>query len=266
MFLVFDIGGTKTRLAVSDDKQTLRAEPLIIPTPLEWGDAKEKIENAIAQLGDRYEGVCGGLPGMLDEGKETLLWSPNLPDWVGKPIQHFFADVTGAPVSLCHDTALAGIAEARRGAGEGHRIVAYITVSTGVGGTRLVDGKPDVARYQAEPGDQIIDPQSGLTLEGLVSGSAFAEKYGPDFVTTTPSAAWQEAGRILALGLHNTIIHWSPDIMVLGGSMITKPIGISLEVVSEHLSRLMKAFPDIPVLAKSKFADRAGLVGALLSL
>ncbi|MFI0373382.1 ROK family protein [Actinomadura sp. 1N219] len=48
----------------------------------------------------------------------------------------------GVPLLVGNDASLAGLAEARRGAGAGARVVLHLTVEVGVGGVLVVDGRP----------------------------------------------------------------------------------------------------------------------------
>jgi predicted NBD/HSP70 family sugar kinase len=48
----------------------------------------------------------------------------------------------GIPLLVGNDASLAGLAEARRGAGAGARVVLHLTVEVGVGGILVVDGHP----------------------------------------------------------------------------------------------------------------------------
>ena len=71
------------------------------------------------------------------------------------------------------------------GAGKGEEIVAYIKVSTGIGGVRIVDGKIDRNILGFEPGYQIIDPTGTLCpicdsaghLKSHVSGAALEARF-----------------------------------------------------------------------------------------
>lgn len=265
MKLVFDIGGTHIRIASSKDGETLSERPFIVDTPKDWKEAQQ----VLTELFSKHKGakaVCGGLPGVFDEQKETLVWSPNLPDWVGKPIAKTIQNVAGVTPALFNDAMLAGVGEAVAGAGKGKRIVAYFTVSTGFGGARIVNGMPDEYRSGFEPGQQIVDMQSGKTLERIVSGSAFARAHGLDFAKSAPPEAWTQAAPALAIGIYNAILLWSPDIVVLGGSMMTKPPGYSLAYIEERLLALPKVFPNYPELVLAKLGDENGLRGALALL
>ncbi|MCH8048584.1 ROK family protein, partial [Patescibacteria group bacterium] len=57
--------------------------------------------------------------------------------------------------------------------------------------------------------------------------------------------------------------HWSPDIVVLGGSMILGDPFIPLDVVKKYLQGILTVFPKQPTIEKAALGDSAGLYGAL---
>ena len=264
MLLVFDIGGTHIRSATSKDGKTFDKPSVILDTPKDWEEAK-KVLHDVCQKQGKAEQVCVAIAGEFDENRSQLVFSPNLLDWVEKPLKRFFEDETGASVRLVNDAVAAAIGEARQGAGKGHVIVAYLTVGTGLGGARVVNGELDENSQGFEPGQQIIDSTSGDTLEKRVAGAGFAAQFGVDFVKTAPKEAWEAAAKELAVGIHNTIDYWSPDIIVFGGSMILKPNGIPLDRVRAHLTALNKK-EKIPPIVPAALGDESGLRGALAIL
>src|SRR5574341_779584 len=65
----------------------------------------------------------------------------------------------GGPVYVGKDADLAGLAEAELGAGRGSRCLVYMTVSTGVGGGIILDGRLHVGAGQAgEIGHMVVQP------------------------------------------------------------------------------------------------------------
>lgn len=273
-FLLFDIGGTKMRIAVSADGKTFE-EPRIVPTP-ETVEEGVRVLCSIAEdllAGRRAGAVAGGTPGTLDTAKTMITNAPNLPGWNGKPFTAPLQQRVGCPVFLENDTAMAGLGEAHAGAGKGFRIVAYLTISTGVGGDRIVDGAIDASAMGVEPGHQLIDADGTLrpelggvtSLEEYISGTAFSRRFGKPAKEITDDAVWDEAARWLAVGLHNTILHWSPDVVVLGGSMMNVP-GIPIAGVRAHLRELMRIFPKLPDVRPAALGDLGGLHGALVFL
>jgi glucokinase len=263
MYLVFDIGGTRMRFAVSKDGVSFMGDPVVVPTPKVWDEALPVLERVCKHFTD-IQSVSGGLPGILDAQGESFVRLPNLPDWENKSVKRFFEDAFGVPVALYNDAALAGVGEATRGSGKGYRIVAFLTVGTGVGGARIVGGMIDAHHDGFEPGQQILSLSDFASLESLVSGGAFTQKHGKDFFRIISEDLWLKAADILAVGVHNTIVHWSPDVVVIGGSMITKQPGIPLAAVRKRLGELMHIFPTLPPIVEATLGEGSGLAGALM--
>ncbi len=273
MFLIFDIGGTKIRMASVDDGKTF-SQPVVFTNPKNFERAMEMIgEKSKELIGKiKVEKVAGGAPGTFNKEKSALLRSPNLPDWIDRPLKKTLEEILEAPVLLENDTALVGLGEARAGAGQGSKIVVYVTVSTGVNGVRIVDGRIDENVYGFEMGHQIIDADGNLcpeclhpgTLENYISGTSVERRAGiKPYEIPQESPIWEELAEWLAIGLNNTVLHWSPNIIILGGSMIVGEPHIPISAVISHLKKINTAFPEIPEIKKAKLGDFGGLHGAL---
>lgn len=272
-YILFDIGGTNMRVAYSPDGVSF-GEPHIVHTPKDFDAGIAEFARIAHECagGGAITLAGGGIASPLSRDRSTILNSPHLPGWSGKPIRDALSQALGTPVYVENDTAIVGLGEAVAGAGRGYPIVAYMTISTGVGGVRLVNGRIDISAMGFEPGHQIIDASGGLhatsvggngiDLEGYVSGTAIAERYGKKPYEITDTEFWDEMARLLAYGINNTIVHWSPDVVVLGGSMMNK-IGIPVDRVEAHLRGLLHIFPELPVIVHSELADIGGLHGAL---
>ncbi len=268
MFLLFDIGGTKMRIALSSDGKTI-GEPKIIPTTQDFEQAIQNIKQAADEMahGEKIEAAAGGLAGTLNKGKTMLISSPHIGGWINKPFKQQLEAVLNCAVHLENDADLAALGEAVYGAGAGKNIVAYLTISTGVGGGRVVNGKIDENSLGFEPGHQIIVPDGDSCncggrghLESYVSGSAMLRIHGKKGKDITDPQIWDQVTKYLAIGLNNTIVHWSPDIVILGGAVMKS---IPLKKVKTYLKDYLTIFPDPPEITLSKLGDSAGLYGAL---
>jgi len=271
MYIVFDIGGTKMRLGVSDDGVTL-SKTVVIETPLSYeagiGEFKRAAESLI--MGDKVSAVAGGIAGPFSQKKKVLLRSPNLEDWIDRPLRADLEEFFGTPVYIENDAALAGLGEATRGAGKDFDIVAYITVSTGVGGVRIIKGKIDSKTIGFEPGHQIIDADKsiiptadGVFIEDYISGKALAKATGKKPSEIRDPKVWDDFAKILAYGLNNVCVFWSPDVIVLGGSMITGNPAIPVDKAAAYLREVLHIYPELPVIKKATLEDYGGLHGAL---
>jgi predicted NBD/HSP70 family sugar kinase len=272
-FILFDIGGTKTRVALSHDKETFE-EPRIFDTPKDFDTAISLLKETAYELtkGEKIDFAAGDIAGVFSRDRAVLLKAPHLPGWNGKNVKYAIETALSTEALLANDAAVVGLGEATYGGGKGYDIVAYITISTGVGGVRIVGGKIDVSAMGFEPGHQVFDASGGfhkttvggfgLDLEGYISGTAVTERYNKKPFEITDKQFWNEMARLLAYGLNNTIVHWSPDVVVLGGSMM-KEIGISVDDVKAHLGGILRIYPELPHIVHSELGDIGGLYGAL---
>ncbi len=265
MFIVADIGGTKIRIAKSDDLKTF-GEPIIQNTPQDYPSGIELFKSTVQDLvgiGTKLDGVAIGIAGPLSPDKRSTYLTPHL-QWGGRTLADDMESALSAKVHLENDVALVGLGEAVVGPGASASIVAYITVSTGVNGVRIVDQKIDRSAEGFEIGGQFMSVEEPiLTLEDMVSGTAVEKTFGMkprDIGKDNP--VWEELAQILAYGVHNTIVHWSPNRVILGGSMFNE-VGISVASVEKHVKEVMKKFPIVPEIVHSGLGDVGGLHGGL---
>lgn len=280
MFLVFDIGGTKMRLAVSGNGQDLDSFR-VIPTPQSYSEAMVKFDAVYRELmdGGKVEKVAGGITGSIAKTKDYCIRSPHLPDWVGKPIRDDIAKITNAKVFLENDAAMVGLGEAVDGAGKGFDIIAYLTVSTGIGGARIVKQHIDTNYFGFEPGHHIIDldssmmnqigvhPRQGLTseFENLASGSAVRTRFGTDPENIHEPGIWDHINWILANGITNAVLFWSPEVVILGGGVVESG-KVDIEQIKKYMNQLLYIFPEHPDIRKATLIDLGGLHGSLAYL
>lgn len=274
-YILFDIGGTKTRVAHADSLTQFQT-PLKFETPMLYREGLEALFKAIDACAShsRITAIAGGIRGPLNHEKSGIISETKLTDWVGRNIVKDLNARYGVPVFLENDTAIVGLGEATFGAGKGYDIVAYHTVSTGVGGARFVHGKLDVSSVGFEPGHQELDIDRSIfghhiqhTLENLVSGTALENRRGKKpYEISQDDAVWDELAKYLAHGLKNTIVYWSPEVIVLGGSMIVGNPRILLKDIQNHTSELLGNLLPCPKIVDAELKDEGGLYGALALL
>lgn len=100
-------------------------------------------------------------------------------------------------------------------------------------------------------------------MEAYVGGAYLEKIYHQKAEEIKDPAVWDEVAKYLAIGLHNTIVHWSPDIIILGGSVTQS---IPLDKVSNYLKEYLTIFPNLPRLSKATLGNQSGLLGALVIL
>ncbi|WP_163511762.1 ROK family transcriptional regulator [Fodinicola acaciae] len=148
----------------------------------------------------------------------------------------------GLPLLVGNDATLAGMAEARRGAGAGVRRLLHIAVEAGVGGALVVDGMP------------VNDGEFGHLPFGDPARRCPCGAYGCWEREVTGAGAARALGRGLG-GLVNAL---DPDAVTLSG-----PDLVGKELRSSYRSGLMRFYrKDPPPLIASSLGADGRLVGA----
>ncbi len=255
-YIVFDIGGTNMRVARASENGLEDISK--IPTPQDPAEGMARFSELVKTLaGDRtVDAIAGCMPGEFDG--ERIREMPNIPQWVGlSPAEHL-QKVVSAPVTIVNDAGCVGLGEFAFGAGQGSSIMMYVTVSTGVGGARIVDGGIDRAAIGFHPGKQLVGTES---LEDQVSGKAVQKKFGIHPKDLDSLEERTKLADILSIGLYNSCVHWSPDTIVIGGSMIVGINPIPLERLQADLAARISPFATMPKLVMASLKDNGGLEG-----
>jgi fructokinase len=219
-------------------------------------------------------GIAGGVRGVLREDRLGIDHDGILTKWANISIVDFLKGEFKVPVFLENDTALAGLGEAIYGAGKGVGLVVYHTVSTGVGGVRIEDGVIDMASVGFEPGHQVLDIDRTIlgedvppTLENLVSGRAVEGRMGvKPYDIAQDDVIWDELAGYLAQGLRNTVLYWSPEAIILGGSMMVGDPKIPIDSVRRATVAVLDGVMPCPFITTAELGDEAGVHGALAFL
>ncbi len=270
-YILFDIGGTNIRVAVSSDLKKITASKKFA-TPKDPIEGIALIVSTVTELTkDDVIAIAGGIRGLLNETKTGIIKDSSLSSWADFDIVAAIKKTFAVPVYLENDAALAGLGEAHYGAGQGIDILVYHTVSTGVGGVKISYGKIDESTMGFEPGHQILDidrtilgPDITPTLQNLVSGTAVEERMGmKPYEIPQSDVLWDELAGYLAQGLRNSILYWSPEMIVLGGSMMVGDPKIPIEAVRKATVAALDNFVPCPFITTAALLDDAGLYGAM---
>jgi len=300
--LGLDIGGTKLAAGVITGdgeshgvsvQPTRRSEgwPAVVERLFAMG--REAV--AAAGLGaiDAVGVACGG---PLDATSGTLLAPPHLPGWRNVAIGRLAEDAFGVPAALQNDATAAALAEYRFGAGTEATTMLYLTISTGIGGGAVVDGRLHLgaAGNAAEFGHVTVlrggrrcsCGRSGC-IEAYGSGTSIAERARERLaefpgssladledvtaadVTRAAAAGdplagqvWAETVDLLGAAITDLVNVFEPDLVVLGGG-VTRAGAMLLDPVREIVTA--EAMPPAAAAARIVLAglgDHVGVVGA----
>jgi glucokinase len=212
--LGIDIGATKAALALGRGAQVLdqaRVEGWAsgsFETDLEnlVRHVRALLEQAGVSLAQiAFTGVSAAGP--LDLRHGVILDAPNLRGWQSAPIVARLAQELGTPVALENDANAAAIAEHRFGAGHGAASMVFVTMSTGVGGGLVLDGRIyRGAHFAAGEIGHVPIVQGGRAcacglrgcLEAYTGGAALAKRIREDLARGEPSAIRELVGSDLA--------------------------------------------------------------------
>ena len=204
--LAIDLGGTQIRAALVTPDRKVHCRRAAPTTDEEGVDAvlSRIIEEADAA---RSQAADGGLPaplgvgisspGPLDPWEGVVLLAPNLTGWRDIPLGPRVASGLELPTFLERDTNVAMMAEWRYGAAAGTRNAIYLTISTGIGGAAIVDGRPLVGSNgtAGEFGHITVEldgPRCGCGgmghVEAIASGAALA-RLGRALVAEHPDSS-----------------------------------------------------------------------------
>ncbi len=141
--LAIDIGGTKFSVAAFDGETLVRRESR--STDREGGRAwlvpqLDILLNEWKQ--SMHVDRCGiGFGGPVNFNTQMIWQSTHVGGWEGFPLTEHISQVLDAPVVMDNDANVGALGEYRFGAGKGCSPLFYVTISTGIGGGILLDGK-----------------------------------------------------------------------------------------------------------------------------
>ena len=269
-----DIGGTKLLVASADEtgrilKRT-RAE-----TPPARDEGLRLINAMIDEAGEGrpLDGIGVAIGGPLDFAAGVV--SPlHQPEWKNVPLREILHKRWQCPVSIDVDTNVAALGE-YRAMGETAARFLYLTISTGMGGGFIVDGKvyrgsrgghPEPAHISihfrcSNPENISCECGAPDCLESLVSGNGIRRIYGRPAEELTEEQ-WDEVAYNLGQGLRNLSTLYCPDIISLGGGISTgrgeRLLQPAVSIMKEHL-RLVNP----PQVRISRLGYDTALVGAI---
>lgn len=303
--LAVDLGGTELRAALVDETGRILASrstaTLAKAGPSAVVGQILAVVEALRATGPSRPliGLGIGAPGPLDPVAGVAIAPPTLAGWRDVPLAALLEERLRLPVRLENDANAAALGEWRFGAGRDTASMVFVTVSTGIGGGVIADGRLLRGRrgLAAEVGHMTIADHSEEPCfcgvrgcwESLASGSALDRRAarlaaageapllrslagdGPVTSRHVAEAARQgdapawlllaDEARWLGIGIVNLLHLYSPERVVVGGGL-----GSALDLLQDGIGRVvrdraMPAYRDVPILPAQR-GTQAGLVGA----
>lgn len=276
MFVGLDIGGTKFQVASAEKNGNILKRVREV-TPVELESGLDLLHEMIEEVSDGQSigGIGAAIGGPLDW--RTGVVSPlHQPEWRDVPLKQIMEDRWGCPFFVDVDTNVAALAEYRLAANEANRLL-YITLSTGMGGGFIIDGRiyrgglneshPEIG-HQAIPfkvrHPERVICECGINncLEGLISGNAIRRIYGKA-AENLDETEWEEVACNLGQGLRNIATILSPDVIAIGGGVAVGGGEAFIKRAAEVMSENLRIVP-APSVRLSKLGYDTALLGAIV--
>lgn len=191
LLLALDFGGTKLTAAVAHPGQrTWLAHRRIFLPP--GGDGRYEYDTMLDLACDLIEeagqpaaavGVSFGGPVYAPAG--LVRRSFHTPGWENTPLAEWLHSELDAPVVVDNDANAAALGEFRFGAGQGCQHVLYVTISTGIGGGWILNGRlyagadglaGEIGHLMVQPGGFLCPCGKRGCLEAEASGPAMVQR------------------------------------------------------------------------------------------
>ncbi|GEM45741.1 ROK family protein [Deinococcus cellulosilyticus] len=285
-----DLGGTKIAVAVVQEGSITHKS--VEPTPKDgWVSVLDQIARQVEELRQHVpdlETVGVGLPGPLDFKQGMVKFAPNIYGFENVPVRSYLAEKLNMHVDIENDANAAALGEGVYGAGRGTDSSVFITISTGIGGGIVLNGRVirgahgvggEIGHVTALPYGTVAGSGVVGGLEALCSGTAIARdaSFALNKPTTTAEAfqlaqdghpiakrvvetAMTHIGTLVA-NLQLTI---DPEVFVLGGGVSSVGdyfINFVRDVAIDRLGN----FDVRPEIRLAALGTDAGVIGAALA-
>ena len=280
-----DVGGTSARVALLDENFNIVKKETISTGKRDFETVIKEIADLINNIDPDRKALLVGFdtPGPLDLEKGMILDAPNLPTWSNKPFENKIEELTGRKTYLTNDANAAALAQAIEDKSE---TLVFITVSTGVGGGivyqgKLIEGKK---AYAGEFGLMIISDDDRHheqlykgTLESLCSGTALSleasKRYNREVSTKELFDLYDDKDSIAIEIIDLWVEHFSraianllqiiePEVFYIGGSVVLFNPWLLDMVKEKTKNKLYEGLRDKVNLKIARYGEDAGIVGA----
>ena len=304
-FIAIDIGGTNIRCALFPLEGDSHISIKKIRTQSKQRKSDKPIDRLISCVEDiwpkrgRVLGISAAAPGSVAVKEGTVILAPNIPGWKNIPLGKMLENHFAVKTLINNDARLATYGEWKKGSGIGHSNLLYFTISTGIGGGIIVDGKPlqgDIG-IATEVGHITLFAEGPLCgcgqpghLEAFSSGTAI-EKYVHDkiregkgnddhYKNGSPNSAeiaeaacagnpiakeaYNRAGYYLGIGIANYLHVFNPSCIIFGGG-VTQSGNLIFDPFYSSLEKhvLNKRYLENLTITTAKLGDNAGLIGCV---
>jgi glucokinase len=262
MIIGIDTGGTKTLISSFNDGNYIPTKSFKFPTPQNEEDYVNSLLENIKSYFDinSIEIISIAIPGILSNDSVIrrcahLPWKDfdllkSLKEKIGKDI----------PILLENDAKLGAYGEYSSLQNKPESL-AYITVSTGIGGGVIYNGNIDKSLNNSEVGHMKLNFNNELVeWENFAAGSAIYKKYNKFAKDINDVSVWREIGRNIGVGLLAFIPVVQPNIISIGGSIGTY-FNNYQEFLNQYIEENISSYIDLPQIKQAFDPENAVIYG-----
>lgn len=270
LYVAIDIGGTNTRIALFETLDTPQCR--IIARFLTMSDYTQQMQHIFEALQgvQPLAGVGVSIGARIAKDGRSVVFGPNMQDYIGKPFAQDLEDHFACSIRLGHDTVCGLLGEKKFGSIQYDERCAYLTVSTGTGAAIHLQKASMQLTVSIEIGHQILNGntlpclcgQIGC-LETFTGGKQLELRLGKPLAEITDSTFWKTYSEKLALGLINLTQLTKVETVAVGGGIILSRPSL-LERVQELVAAQLTS--TTLTLRLAMLGENAPLVGAALLL
>ncbi len=299
--IAVDIGGTNLRTAIIDGKGKVTAKNSV--KTMQKGKSGIVVASQVIGLIKnliggysikKFRGIGVSVAGPIDPKNGASINIPNI-NFKTIPIVAPLKNVFRLPVNLMNDCNAGVLGEKYFGAGKKTNNLVYITISSGIGGGVIIDGRLILGKDQSagEVGHMLVDTEYFLPCtcgkgrghwEAYASGNNLPKFFrvwtkktnldlgGPSVAEEIFGAAkrknrialrfMEELGKINGRGISNVIAAYNPELIIFSGSVALNNGEILLKYGKKYIDKFLRT----PKLKISEIGENAPLLGVAASI
>ena len=302
-----DLGGTNVNSAVVDDGGHISHRAWqSISGSRNSGEVIDRLVTCVEMTMNscgrgRVAGVGVGTPGLIPEDSGTVVYAPNVPEWVDLPLQSILRERLGLPVTIENDANAAAIGEHWVGGAAGKANVICITLGTGVGGAIIMNNEVwrgsngaggEIGHMTVVENGRMCGCGAPGCLEAYASATAIAEQArellqdgrksvlremsGGNLDRIDAAMVAEAAGQgddtarevmhrsatLLGTAVSSLTNLLNPELIVIGGGVMKAGDLIFDPIGAEVARRAYKWSAGILRIVPAKLGDDAGIIGA----
>lgn len=216
MYLVIDIGGTKTLIAAFTKRGRV-IRKLRFKTPDNRKEFEAMLKSALIPFSVKHRRkisqIVIAIPGWIENN--VAIKFGNRP-WKNFDIAGCIKNLFNCPITLENDASLATVYESYFHRG----LSLYLTFSTGIGGGLARSGKLAKNSNSVEPGHTLyLFGENHLEWEDIASCAAIGKAYGCQATSVRGEKAYLDIAHRVSLGLPELIHRYHPNCIVIGGPL-----------------------------------------------